>query len=355
MIWAQLTSRRSLRDIESTLRAHSEKLFRFGMGKGISRNNVAYANANRNVAIYRDIAQIMMERASRMKVKDETLENIVEVFKLNGFFAIDSSSISLDLKKYPWSIPQKDYGGVKLHTMFDLLRGVPRMCFITGHEERDQSFMECYPYEPGCFYILDRLYFKTTGLFSIESADAFFITRIKRKVTYDILEEFTVDGIHILANQRIQFSGRVAKEGYPSNLRLIQYYSKPNNEVLAFVTNNFEVDAALIALLYKYRWQIELFFKWIKQHLRIINFYGTSANAVMIQIYTAITAFCALALLADNAGFKGSLYEFANIISVSLTEKQWIGDLIKRYNKEEDGSAKKQELPSLFDLLDDYP
>ena len=163
MIWAQLTSRRSLRDIESSLRVHSDKTFRMGIGKSISRNNIAYACANRDVAIFRELAGEMMIRTSRISVKDEILARICEAFRINGFFAIDSSTVSLRLEKHPWTVPQKGWGGIKLHTMYDLLREVPQMCLITGHEERDQTFMSDYRYEANCFYVFDKMYFKTHG------------------------------------------------------------------------------------------------------------------------------------------------------------------------------------------------
>jgi hypothetical protein len=331
MIWAQLTSRRSLRDIETSLRAHSDKTYRMGIGKSISRNNLANANAKRDVSIFRELAQIMMERASHVSVKDDILQKISTTFNINGFFAIDSSTVTLELSKCPWSIPQKECGGVKLHTMFDVLREVPRLCLITGHEERDQTFMEDYPYESGCFYMLDRLYLKAKGLDKINSSGAYFVTRMKKKVCYEVISDSLLEGNRVLSDQVIKFSGRWASQGYSENLRYILYYSPEKEETLTFITNNFALDAATIALLYRYRWQIELFFKWIKQHLRIISFYGNSSNAVLIQIYVAFITFCVLALAADNFNFKGTLYEFSNLISVSLTEKIWIDDLLKRY------------------------
>lgn len=349
MIWAQLTSRRSLRDIESSLRAHSDKLYRMGIGNNISRNNLSNANANRNVSIYRELAQLMMERASHISIKDDLLQKIGETFHINGFFAIDSSTISLSLSKFPWSTPQEGYGGIKMHTMFDILRNVPRLCLITGHEERDQTFMEDYPYESGCFYMLDRIYLKTIGLNKINSTGAYFVTRMKKNVCYEVIADALIDGNRVLSDQIIRFSSRWAAQGYPSNLRLIKFYSTEKEETLSFITNNFKLDPATIALLYKYRWQIELFFRWIKQHLRIINFYGCSSNAVMIQIYTAFTAFCTLALAADSLKFKGTLYEFANLISVSLTERTWLPDLLSRYEINAT-PIPEDTYPSLFDF-----
>lgn len=349
MLWAQITNRRSLRDIETSLRAHSDKLYRMGIGKTISRSNIAKANVEREVAIYREMAHEMMRRASRITYRDDILDELSHRFGLAGFFAIDSSTVSLSLDKYPWSIPQEGYGGIKLHTMYDLLRNVPAICLVTGHEERDQTFMEDYPYREGCMYVLDRIYFKTAGLYRITSAKAFFITRIKKNVCYDIMASAEVDGSRVLSDETIRFTSRWASQGYPQPVRLVKYYSSEHNELLVFVTNNFMLDSAIIALLYRYRWQIELFFKWIKQHLRITVFYGTSANAVLIQIYTAFTAFCMLAIAADAQNHKGSLYEFANIMSVSLSERICLQDLLKRYRNEVSPQY-DNEYPSLFDI-----
>lgn len=348
MIWAQLTSRRSLRDIESSLRVHSDKIFRMGIGKSISRNNIAYACANRDVALFRELAAEMMMRTGRISAKDEILTKICEAFKINGFFAIDSSTVSLRLEKHPWTVPQKGWGGIKLHTMYDLLREVPQMCLITGHEERDQTFMSDYRYEANCFYVFDKMYFKTHGLYHVNSCGAFFVTRIKDNVVFEIVEEASVDGVHVLSDRTIRFTSRWAQKGYPENLRLIYFYSSEKNAVIKFITNNFHLEAPTIALLYKYRWQIELFFRWIKQHLRITSFFGTSGNAVMSQIYIALITFCILALAADQIGHKGSIYEFSNIMSVSLTEKIRLSDLIRRYNMIEDDNDGR-EWPSLFD------
>lgn len=330
MIWAQLTNRRGLRDIVSSLQAHSDKIYRMGMGKSVSRNNISHANATRDVAIFREFAHAMMKRSSGVAVTDGILKDIGEAFRLTGFFAVDSSTVSLDLRRFRWSAPQEDCGGVKLHTMYDLMRNVPRFCLITGHEERDQSYMEDYPYEKGSFYMVDKMYFKTRGLYKIHSSGAYFVTRMKKNVVYDTVAIHPADGACVLSDETVVFTSRWAKGGFHEELRLITFYSPDNNETYQFLTNNFELDAATIALLYKYRWQIELFFKWIKQHLRITTFYGTSGNAVMIQIYVGYITYCMLALAADAQQFKGSLYELGCIMSVSLTERVHISDLLKR-------------------------
>lgn len=331
MIWAQLTSRRSLRDIVTTLKAHSDKTYRMGIGKSISKSNIAHANANRNVSIFRELAQEMMIRAAGIDLRDTVLKDIGDVFSINGFFAIDSTTISLDLRRYAWSIPQKEHGGVKVHTMFDLLRKVPRMCLVTGHEERDQTFLSDYPFVPRCLYVMDKAYCKTQGLWEINEADAYFLVRIKQNMVYEVKRVNPVTGNRVLADEVICFTSRRASQGYPDKLRMITYYSPEKNHTYKFITNHMDMEAATLPLLYLYRWEIEQFFKWIKQHLRIINFYGYSENAVIIQIYTAYISYCLLALAANELKFTGTLYDFANLVSTCLTEKEWLDTIVQRH------------------------
>lgn len=346
MLWAQLTSRRSLRDIETSLRAHCDKLYRMGIGRHVSRNNIANSNARRDVSIYRELACRMMCRASAVRMRDKGLAELAERFSVNGFFAVDSSTVTLSLDRCPWCVPQEGCGGVKLHTMYDLIRETPRICLITGHEERDQTFMEDYPYESGCVYVFDKAYMKTAGLAAVNAAGGYFIVRRKKNILYDVLEDNPAGGA-VMADRTIRFSGRCTRRGYPGPLRMVSCYVGGKNEVMQFLTNNTDMPAETVAALYKHRWKIELFFRWIKQHLRITSFYGTSANAVMVQIYTAFTAYCVLALAADALKYKGSLYDFSNLVSVSLTEKVWLKDLITRY---EDAKSDwhDERWPSLF-------
>lgn len=339
MLWAQLTNRRGLRDIVNSLQAHSDKLYRMGIGKSISRNNISHANATRDVSIFRELAQVMMAWASQISVSDMVLKAVGEAFCVAGFFAIDSSTVSLDLRRFPWSVPQHGWGGMKLHTLFDLMRNVPVLCLISGHEERDQTFMDLYPYVKGCFYMLDKMYLKTDGLYRIHQATAYFVTRMKKNIVYEIISSSETCGTHVLSDETIAFTSRWAKRGFPERLRLITYYSSENNNTYRFLTNNFVIDAATIALLYRFRWQIELFFKWIKQHLRITSFYGTSANAVMIQIYVGYIAYCMLALAADSQKYRGSLYDFGCIMSVSLTERTYLEDLLRRMENSPEESS----------------
>ena len=351
MLWAQLTGRESLRDIESSLRAHKDKLYRLGMGKNISRNNLSHANATREVSIYRDFAQKVMNiTLSQVGTEEKELFTLSDGFNLSGLFAVDSSTVYLDLTKFNWSVPQRGRGGIKLHTLYDILREVPVLCLITGHEERDQTFMENYPYRKGGMYVFDKAYIKTASMKEIDSISAYFVVRRKRGMSYSVIKELTAAVAPIYGDKEISFSNRWARKGYPGNLRLVQYYSMERNEVLDFLTNNFQLPAMTIAESYRNRWNIELFFRWIKQHLYVTRFYGTSANAVSIQIYVAVSAYCLVALAKALYGFKGTTYELLRVLSVSLFERQPLKEVLDRYEDSVKEEANQSYLwPSLFD------
>lgn len=351
MLWAQLTGRESLRDIESSLRAHKDKLYRLGMGKNISRNNLSHANATREVSIYRDFAQKVMNiTLSQVGTEEKELFTLSDGFNLAGLFAVDSSSVYLDLTKFNWSVPQRGRGGIKLHTLYDILREVPVLCLITGHEERDQTFMENYPYRKGGMYVFDKAYIKTASMKEIDSISAYFVVRRKRGMSYSVIKELTAAVAPIYGDKEISFSNRWARKGYPGNLRLVQYYSMGRNEVLDFLTNNFQLPAMTIAESYRNRWNIELFFRWIKQHLYVTRFYGTSANAVSIQIYVAVSAYCLVALAKALYSFKGTTYELLRVLSVSLFERQPLKEVLDRYEDSVKEEANQSYLwPSLFD------
>ena len=353
LLWAQLTGRESIRDIESSLRAHSDKLYRLGMGTGVSRNNIAHASLTRPVGIFRDFAQRVMECALRSaSPKDSALSRIAESLSVNGFLAIDSSLIRFDIERFPWSSEQQGKGGLKLHTMYDTLREMPALCLLTGHEMRDQTFMDDYPYRKGAVYMLDKAYVKTPSLYAIDRAGAYFVVRRKRRMAYEVLESYPVSDPLVYADRRIRFKLRWAREGYPAPLRIVQYYSPERNELLEFLSNNFTLGAGSIALAYKNRWTVELFFLWIKQHLYVTRFYGVSPNAVAMQIYVAVVAYSLVALAGAAYGFKGSSYELLRVLSVSTMERRSLRELIDRYgNPLLDDRHTAGETPSLFDGL----
>ena len=353
MLWSQLTHRDSLRDIEAGLRAHREKLYRLGMGKNVNRSTMSYANTNKEVAVFREFAQKMMGPASGVPgVKNGELGKLAGVLELSGVFAVDSSTVNLDLKRFGWSVPQEGTGGIKLHTMYDVIREVPALCLVTGHEERDQTFMDDYPYMRGGLYVFDKAYVKTPSLKRIDNGGAYFIVRRKKGMDYRCLSDTGGERLPVYGDKRIEFANRWAKKGYPGQLRLVQYYCKERNEVMDFLTNNFLMPPAVVACAYKNRWSIELFFRWIKRHLLITKFYGTSANAVFTQIYVAVTAYCLVAMAGAMYRFKGSAYELMSVLSVILFEKQDLSEVIRLYENRSEEKAQMSYSPSLFDKMD---
>lgn len=353
MLWAQLTSRKSLRDIEYSLRAHPDKTYRMGFGRSVSRSTIALANASRDVAIYRETAVRMMNNVSAISVNKSELSELFGGLAVAGLFAVDSSIVHLPLLKFPWSVPQRNGGGIKLHTMFDILRNIPVTCLVTGNEERDQTFMDDYSYSPGCMYLFDKAYVKTDSLYKINRTGAYFVVRRKENMCIEVLTaNFGIpkgNDEYVLSDDIIRFTSRRASNGYPDNLRMINYYSAENNRTLCFFTNNFKIPADMAAYVYKNRWIIEVFFKWVKQHLNIESFYGCSANAVSIQIYTAVIAYCLLARIADQFALKCSIYELSRALGVSLTEKIYLVDWVKTFNKNRFSGDSENVNPSLFD------
>lgn len=330
LFWSQLTTRNSLRDIICSLRVHRNKLYRLGMGRNVSKSTLSEANANRDVAIFRELAIRMMQKASAIGIIDVELREIAEMFNIAGFFAGDSSTVQLNTTLYKWSSPKQGYGGIKMHTLFDLLRSVPTLVMITGHEEGDQIFMEDYPYQKGCMYIFDKAYVKARSLFHIMSKGAFFIVRKKSNLDISVEKHIELDAGHgVMADQIISFNGSKSKKGYPERLRMVTFYAETKNETFMFLTNNPDIPAHIIAELYLRRWDIEQFFKWIKQHLHIRNFYGRSVNAVCIQIYVAVITFCVICLIADRYKPPVTRYELLRLLGTALFEKRELQDILE--------------------------
>ncbi len=350
MVWAQLTSRKSLRDIELSLKAHSGKLYQLGFGKSVARTTLAEANEKRNVAVYRELAQRMMERIRGIGIRRPDLQKMLECWSILGLFAVDSSTVHLDLRQFPWSVPQRNGGGIKIHTMFDILRQIPVLCLVTGNEERDQTFMSDYTYNQGHMYVFDKAYVKLPALHAIDRIGAWFVVRRKRHMTYETLSMKTDNEPRcVMADRMIKFKSRVARTSYPETLRLVQYYSEEKEVVMDFMTNNMTVPPEYIALAYKYRWDIELFFKWIKQHLHVEKFYGTSSNAVSIQVYTAVITYCIIAMVADDYCKDVGLYDVARYLSTGLTEKEHLKTFLRNIKAWTDKENQQPEMPSLFD------
>jgi hypothetical protein len=328
LLFGQLSNREGLRDLVVTLAPHKRAFHHLGFGKSVTRSNLSKANEVRDVRIFREFANrmIAIAREKRAGVKDFFLSNKV--------YAFDSTTISLCLSVFWWTRLHHGRGGVKMHTLYDVTTDIPSFVIITDASVHDSKVMDQIPYESDSFYIFDRAYMATEHLFQIEMSEAYFVVREKSKILYKVLEDKHCSNpdTGVMADQIIVFTGSKTKKQYPRELRRVVFYDSENNRTLVLYTNNFEVSAQQIALLYKYRWRVELFFKWMKQHLRIKEFYGTSENAVQIQIYAALTAYCLVAIVEHEMQLDMDTYDVLRILSTSLLTRMPLRDLLDKSN-----------------------
>ena len=328
LLFGQLSNREGLRDLVVTLAPHKRAFHHLGFGKSVTRSNLSKANEVRDVRIFREFANrmIAIAREKRAGVKDFFLSNKV--------YAFDSTTISLCLSVFWWTRLHHGRGGVKMHTLYDVTTDIPSFVIITDASVHDSKVMDQIPYESDSFYIFDRAYMATEHLFQIEMSEAYFVVREKSKILYKVLEDKHCSNpdTGVMADQIIVFTGNKTKKQYPRELRRVVFYDSENNRTLVLYTNNFEVSAEQIALLYKYRWRVELFFKWMKQHLRIKEFYGTSENAVQIQIYAALTAYCLVAIVEHEMQLDMDTYDVLRILSTSLLTRMPLRDLLDKSN-----------------------
>ena len=325
LVIGQLSNRESLRDLVVSLNAHQDKFHHLGLGKGVTRSNLAKANEIRSVNIFKDFSERMISIAQKK-------ETDPSVFPLeNEIYAFDSTTVTFCLNTFWWSKPQENKGGIKLHTLYDVKREIPIFNVITDHSVSDSTVMGDIPYYSGAFYVFDKAYVSTPQLYNIDIIHAHFVVRRKQNMKYSIVEDKNYNNTQtgIMSDQLIKFTSRIAKKGYPSIIRQVTYYSSEQKSTFVFLTNNFEIAAEDVALLYRYRWRIEIFFKWMKQHLRIKEFYGTSENAVKIQIYTAIITYCLINIIGKDLKLNLSTYVVLRILSLSLFEKCSLKELFK--------------------------
>jgi hypothetical protein len=317
MSFAQLTFRESLRDIVTCLRAIGPKLYHAGFRGAVSRSTLADANRVHDWRIYADFAQVLIRRA-RSLYSGEPLAVELE----QTVYALDSTTIDLCLSLFPWAPFQGRKGAVKLHTLLDLRGSIPCFMHISHGKIHDMTALDFVPIEPGAFYVMDRAYIDYQRLYRFTQGSAFFVTRGKRNLDCTRRARREVDrATGLRSDQTIALAGSKSSRLYPDPLRKIAFYDTDNQRRLVFLTNNFQLPALTIARLYKCRWQIELFFKWIKQHLRIKAFYGTSDNAVKTQVWIAISVYVLVAIVKKELGIDRSLYEILQILSLSLFEK----------------------------------
>jgi len=326
MAFAQLTYRESLLDVQACLRGNQHKIYHMGIRGKVSRNTLAHAIQTRDWRIYGDFAQVLITRARQLYCNEP-----FGVELNHTVYALDSTIIDLCLSLFPWAIFRKRKGAVKLHTFLDLRGSIPTVVIITHGKIHDVNILDQISIEPGALYIVDRGYLDFSRLHTIHQNAGYFVIRAKKNFSFNRLYSAGIDkSIGIQCDQTIVPATFYAKKDYPSKLRRIRYYDSKTDRHLVFLTNNFTLPARTIADLYKCRWQIELFFKWIKQHLRIKAFFGTSENAVKTQIWIAISIYVLVVIVKKELKLDRSLYTILQIVSVSLFEKRPILQVLSK-------------------------
>jgi len=346
MAFAQLTYRESLRGIEACLRSQNSKLYHMGIRATISRSTLAQANEQRDWRIYCDFAHSLIKIARPLYAKEELGLDLDHTI-----YALDATTIELCLSVFPWALFRSTKSAVKLHTLLDLRGNIPTFIHISDGKLHDVNVLDILIPEPGAFYIMDRGYLDFDRLFRLDQTGAFFVTRAKKNRKFKRRYSHQVDKTNgLICDQTIVLTGLNSKNDYPQPLRRIKYYDHKTNKTLNFLTNNFAIPAQTVADLYRHRWQVELFFKWIKQHLKIKSFFGTSANAVKSQIWIAISVYVLVAIIKKRLNIKGDLYTILQILSLTLFEKIPLDQLLMNSDYKNDDYDIDNQL-NLFDNL----
>lgn len=341
MMFGQLSNRESLRDLVLATQAHANKAFHLGFGKYASKSTLADANTKRDYRIFEEFAYRVMAEAQKCRA--------VEIFKLGGkVYAFDSTTIDLCLSVFEWALFRKKKGGVKIHTLYDIETQIPTFFHITPARLHDTKAMDAIPYEENSFYIFDRAYNDFGRLFTINSVWAYFVVRGKKNNDFRPMRWKRRLPSGVLSDAIGYMDGQLTMSKYPEKIRRIIYLDSESDRKFIFFTNTLDINSLKVAELYHNRWQIELFFKWLKQHLKIKKFWGETENAVRIQIYTAITTYCMIAIVQKKMSIERSIYEILQLVSISLTETISLKDLFAKPNcnivNELDGSTE----PTLF-------
>lgn len=345
MAFGQLTFRESLRDIETCLRSMSDKLYHAGFRGRVSRSTLADANAAHDWRIYADFAQVLIARARQLYVNDS-----FGVALDHAVYALDSTTIDLCLSLFPWATFRRRKGAVKLHTLLDLRGNIPCFIRITHGKTHDVKVLDDLPLESGAFYVMDRGYVDFGRLYRVTQQAAFFVTRAKSNLNCSRREAREVDrSTGLRSDQTIKLRGPKSSRSYPAPFRRITYCDPEDKRKFIFLTNNFELSALTIARLYRCRWKVELFFKWIKQHLRIKAFYGTTENAVKTQVWIAISVYVLVAIIKKELKHQASLYEILQILSVTLFEKTPLFQVFSAIPQTNSDKAFPKQM-TLFDL-----
>ena len=329
MTFGQLTGRDSLRDLMVSIEPHKSKYYHLGFGKGTSRSNFANANEKRDCRIFEEYAFHLIDMARKASFVEKDFLLVID----GNVYAFDSTTIDLCLSVFWWATFRKTKGGIKLHTLYDIKTSIPSFIHVSTGSMNDMNALDLLYYEPGAYYILDRGYIDYERLFRIHKSSAYFVVRAKKNLQYRRLYSRKVNKDNgVLLDQTGKLTGFNTAKEYPEKLRRIKFYDEETDNHLMFLSNNFDLTAEEIAQLYKYRWKVELFFKWIKQHLKIKSFWGTTLNAVKIQVYSAIIAYCLVALVRNKLKVDRSTYEILQILSISLLDKTPLNELFTNQN-----------------------
>ena len=344
LMFGQLSNRESLRDLIVAINAHQKKSYHLGFGKHVTKSNLAKANQNRDYHIFEDFAYFLVNEARRKRA--------VDIFKLGGnIYAFDSTTIDLCLDVFWWAKFRKYKGGIKIHTLYDIETQIPTFFHVTNAKVNDVNAMDVIPYEIGSYYVFDRGYNDFNRLYKIKTLDSFFVIRSKKNLQYKCIKWKRRLPKNILSDAEIELTGYYPHQYYPESLRFIRYWDNESNKEFTYLTNAKHLTAQQIANLYKNRWQVELFFKWLKQHLKIKKFWGTTENAVRIQIYAAISAYCLVAIIQHDMKLKRSTYELLQILSISLTDKTPLRELFDKtiFNNDKERNSSNEPLLFNFD------
>lgn len=345
MSFGQLTNRESLRDTVSCLSAHQTKFYHLGINYSVNLSTLARANENRNWRIYADFAQVLLIKARLLYLNDDFGLEIS-----NTVYALDSTTIDLCLSVFWWAKFRKAKAAVKLHTLLDVRGNLPVFIRITDGKTHDVNILDELIFEPLAIYLMDKGYIDFARLFKINSASAYFVTRAKTNLAFARISSNEVDKeLGLRCDQTIRLTIDKSNKAYPEYLRRVKYYDKEQKKMYVFLTNNFEITAIEVALLYKHRWRIELFFKWIKQHLKIKIFWGETENAVKTQIWIAVCTYLMVAIARKELKLERNLYEILQIISVSIFDKTQLNQLLNECQIEQLQEPSSKQL-ILFDL-----
>jgi hypothetical protein len=344
MAFAQLTFRESLRDIETCLRAHSAKLYHLGIRGGVARSTLADANETRDWRIYQDFALNLIRVARKLYAHDSFGLELA-----NTVYALDTTTIELSLSLFPWARYGARQAGVRVHTLLDLRGNIPSFLSISDTKTGELTVLDQLIIEPGSFYVMDRGFIDFARLYRLHQERAYFVIRAKSNLQYQRLESHPIDKSGGLrCDQTIALTGRYPATEYPQRLRRVKFYDAKHDKRLVFLTNNSDLPALSITQLYRCRWQIELFFKWIKQHLRIKAFFGTSENALKTQVWIAITVYVLVAIVKKQLNVRASLYTILQILSLALFDKQPLDQLLAQLEY-------KTEMPEISNQLNLFP